>query len=132
MRNFIILLGLAVSLFSCSKVEKTFVWAGDREISAEGGTIVWTPDVKDPHHMPEFTSILIQVENVSENEIIESKIIENPDSEVEGEWYKVTGKLNEIIIEFGSNTTPFTRSITISLANPPGGYAFSVRQKPEI
>lgn len=132
MRNFFVLVGLIVSLSGCSKVEKTVVWTGEREVSAEGGTVVWTPNVKDPHHMPEFKSILVQVENVSENEIIESKIIENPDSKVEGEWYKVTGKLNEIIIEFESNNTPYTRSITISLANPPEGYAFSVTQKPEI
>lgn len=132
MRNFFVLVGLIVSLYGCSKIEKTFVWTGEREVSAEGGIIVWTPDVKDPHHMPEFTSILVQVENVSENEIIESKIIENPDSEVEGEWYKVTGKLNEIIIEFEPNTTLYTRSLTISLANPPEGYAFSVSQNPQI
>lgn len=132
MRNFFVLVGLIVSLYGCSKVDKTFVWTGQREVSAEGGRIVWTPDVKNPRHMPEFTSILVQVENVSENEIIESMIIENPDSEVEGEWYKVTGKLNEIIIEFQSNTTPYTRSLTVSLANPLGGYAFSVSQKPGI
>lgn len=67
-----------------------------------------------------------------ENEIIESTVIKNPDLEVGGEWYKVTGKLNEIIIEFESNPTPYTRSLTISLANPPRGYAFSVTQKSEI
>ena len=132
MRNFFVLVGLIVSLFGCSKVEKTFVWTGEREVSAEGGTTVWTPNIKDPHHMPEFKSILVQVENVSENEIIESKIIENPDSEIDGGWYKINGKLNEITIEFESNTTPYTRSLTITLANPPEGYAFSVTQKSKI
>ena len=48
---------------------------------------------------------------------------------IEGEWYKVTGKLNQIIIEFEPNTTPYSRSIAVSLDNPPGGYGFSVSQK---
>lgn len=125
-------MGLISFLLGCSKAEKTFVWTGERVVSAEGGTVVWTPDVKDPHHWPQFTAIVAKVDNVTENEIIESTVIKNPDLEVGGEWYKVTGKLNEIIIEFESNPTPYTRSLTISLANPPGGYAFSVTQKSEI
>lgn len=132
MRNFIVLMGLISFLLGCSKVEKAFVWTGERVVSAEGGTVVWTPDVKDPHHWPQFTAIVARVDNVTENEIIESTVIKNPDLEVGGEWYKVTGKLNEINIEFESNPTPYTRSLTISLANPPGGYAFSVTQKSKI
>lgn len=124
------IMAAVVCLWGCSKVEKTFIWTGQREVSEEGGTVVWTPNIKDPHHWPQFTAIVARVDNVTENLIIESTVIKNPDLEVGGEWYKVTGKLNEIIIEFESNPTPYTRSLTISLANPPGGYAFSVSQSP--
>ena len=58
-----------------------------------------------------------------------NQLFENPGLTIEGEWYKVTGKLNQIIIEFEPNTTPYSRSIAVSLDNPPGGYGFSVSQK---
>lgn len=126
------LMGLVALLCGCSKVQKTFTWTGEKEIKAEGGTVVWTPEVKGPHHWPEITAVVARVENVSGTEIIESEIIENPELPIEGEWYKVTGKLNEVIIDFKPNTTPYSRSITIHLDNPPGGYAFGVSQKSGI
>lgn len=120
---------LAVLSASCAKVEKTFSWTGEREVGAEGGTVVWTPKVEDPYHWPEFKAVVTRVDDMSENEIIESELFENPGLTIEGEWYKVTGKLNQIIIDFEPNTTPYSRSIAISLDNPPGGYGFTVSQK---
>lgn len=132
MKKFLYLLTLTMLSVSCAKVEKTFTWTGEREVGAEGGTIVWTPNVEDPHHWPEITAIVVRVDDVSKNEIIESLLFEKPGLTIEGEWYKVTGKLNQIIIEFEPNTTPYSRSIAVSLDNPPGGYGFSVSQKKEL
>lgn len=39
------LLTLTIISASCAKVEKTFTWTGEREVGAEGGTVVWTPNV---------------------------------------------------------------------------------------
>ena len=132
MKKFLYLLTLTMISASCAKVEKTFTWTGEREVGAEGGTVVWTPKVEDPHHWPEITAIVVRVDDVSKNEIIESQLFENPGLSVEGEWYKVTGKLNEIVIEFAPNLTPYSRSISIQLDSPPGGYGFNVTQKPGV
>lgn len=132
MKNFLYLLTLTIISASCAKVEKTFTWTGEREVGAEGGTVVWTPNVEDPHHWPEFKAVVAQVYDETGNEVIESKIFENPDLEVEGEWYKVTGKLNEVIVEFKPNTTPFPRSVTVTLKNPLGGFSFGVNQNAGI
>lgn len=132
MRKFITIIGLMVLLCGCSKVIKTFNWTGQREVPAEGGSATWTPNVKDPHHWPEFTAIVTRVENTSDNEVIESELFEKPELTLTGEWYKVTGELNKITIDFKQNTTPYSRSISVYLDNPPGGYGFSVCQKPGI
>lgn len=117
---------------SCAKVEKTFTWTGEREVGAEGGTIVWTPKVEDPHHWPEFLAVVAQVYDETGNEVIESKIFENPDLEVEGEWYKVTGKLNEVIVEFKPNGTPYSRTVSVTLDDPLGGFTIGVNQNAGI
>lgn len=75
---------------------------------------------------------MAQVYDETGNEVIESKIFENPDLEVEGEWYKVTGKLNEVIVEFKPNTTPFPRSVTVALKDLLGGFSFGVNQNAGI
>ena len=132
MKNFLYLLTLTIISASCAKVEKTFTWTGEREVGAEGGTIVWTPNVEDPYHWPEFKAIAVQVYSEGGDEVIESEIFENPDLEVEGEWYKVTGKLNEVIVEFKPNTTSFPRSVTVTLKDPFGGFSFGVNQNAGI
>lgn len=132
MKNFLYLLTLTMLSVSCAKVEKTFTWTGEREVGAEGGTVVWTPNVEEPHHWPEFKAIVVQVYSEGGDEVIESEIFENPDLEVEGEWYKVTGKLNEVIIEFKSNGTPYSRTVSVTLDDPLGGFTIGVNQNAGI
>ena len=132
MKKVIYLLLLALMSAACAKVDKSYIWTGEKEVSAEGGSVKWTPKVEDPHHWPEFQAVVAQVYDETGNEVIESKIFENPDLEVEGEWYKVTGKLNEVIVEFKPNTTPFPRSVTVTLKDPFGGFSFGVNQNAGI
>ena len=132
MKNFLYLLALTIISASCAKVEKTFTWTGEREVGAEGGTIVWTPNVEDPHHWPEFKAIVVQVLSKDGDEVIESEMFENPDLEVEGEWYKVSGKLNEVIIEFKPNSTPYSRSVSVTIKDPLGGFTIGVNQNAGI
>ena len=132
MKNFLYLLTLTIISASCAKVEKTFTWTGEREVGAEGGTVVWTPNVEDPHHWPEFKAIAGQVYSEGGDKVIESEIFENPDLEVEGKWYKVTGKLNEVIIEFKSNGTPYSRTVSVTLDDPLGGFTIGVNQNAGI
>lgn len=132
MKKFLYLLTLTIISASCAKVEKTFTWTGEREVGAEGGTIVWTPNVEDPYHWPEITAIVVQVYSEGGDEVIESEIFENPDLEVEGKWYKVTGKLNEVIIEFKPNGTPYSRTVSVTLDDPLGGSTIGVNQNAGI
>ena len=128
MRKIITALILVLALCSCGKVTQTWVWKGEKEIPAKGGTAVWTPNLDDPYVYPDFTAICTKIELVSEDRVIESHIFEKPGKKLQGEWYKITGELNKISITFEPNTTPYIRSIAIYLDNPTGGYGFRVTQ----
>ncbi len=111
MRKIITALILVLALCSCGKVTKTWVWKGEKEIPAKGGTAICT-----------------KTEIVSQDRATESHIFEKPGKKLQGEWYKITGELNKISITFEPNTTLYIRSIAIYLDNPTGGYGFRVTQ----
>lgn len=130
----ILLIALAlIGLLSCQKVDKVpYVWQGEKEISAEGGTVEWTPSKEDVRVEPSIVAVYTLLYDSEEKEAQTTKI-DNPGQTVEGEWFKVESKKNSVTVNFSPNDTGYSREVQVSIEDGvPGGRSISVIQKSSL
>ena len=130
----ILLIALAlIGLLSCQKVDKVpYVWQGEKEISAEGGTVEWTPSKKDAHANPIVMAVFLRLYD-SEGEQVSIEQLDNPGQKVDGEWYSIQAGINSISISFTPNTTEYSREVQVGIEDgiPGGGVSISILQRPK-
>jgi hypothetical protein len=130
----ILLIALAlIGLLSCQMVDKVpYVWQGEKEIAAEGGTVEWTPSKEDVLVEPTIVAVYTLLYDSEEKEAQTTKI-DNPGQTVEGEWFKIDAKRNSLAITFSPNDTGYSREVQVSIEDGvPGGRSISVIQRSSL
>ena len=115
---------------SCQKVDKFIVWQGEKEVSAEGGTVEWTPLQKGP--TPIIQAVFLQYYDSEWNQI-KLEEIKDPGQKVTGEWYEIIAKKNCLTIQFLPNDTEYHREVDVAFDDGlPGGNSANIIQKSKL
>ena len=123
-------IGAVLMALSCQKVDKFIVWQGDKEVSAEGGTVEWTPLQKGP--TPIIQNVILQYYD-SEWKQVNLEEIKAPGQKVKGQWYEIIAKVNCLTIKFSPNDTEYHREVDVTFDDGvPGGNAANIIQKSKV
>lgn len=114
-------------------------WRGDKEIPADGGTVVWKPVIDDTRLIPTFVAGYLEFYDSNDDwstvtlDIDSLKIEKAGYEKIQGEWYEVVASMNAVSITLSSNDTPFKRGIVIDIddGQGKGGQAVMASQSPE-
>lgn len=130
MKKFLLIALALIGLLSCQKVDKVpYVWQGQKEISAEGGTVEWTPSKEDVLVEPTIVAVYTLLYDSEEKEAQTTKI-GNPGQTVVGEWFKIEAKRNSVAITFLPNNTGYSREVQVGFEDGlPGGHSIIIIQR---
>ncbi|MDE5609239.1 MAG: hypothetical protein K2I66_02510 [Bacteroidales bacterium] len=134
----LIVITLAVGLCSCNRC-KIITWRGDKEIPAEGGTVVWKPVIDDVRLTPVIRAASFGFHDSNDDWVstqldIDSLIIKKESYEkLVGEWYEVVASINAVSITLSPNDTSFKRviQVTIDDGQHTGFHTMCVSQSPK-
>ena len=122
--------GAVFMALSCQRVDKFIVWQGDKEVSAEGGIVEWTPLQKGP--TPIIKNVILQYYD-SEWKQVNLEEIKDPGQKVTGQWYEIIAKENCLTIKFSPNNTEYHKEVDVTFDDGvPGGNAAIIIQKSKL
>ena len=131
MKKFFVLglvaVALAVGVCSCRIGCKTRAWKGGKEISADGGTVVWRPtsDV-NVQVVPSIIMVYCAFYDTGNNCVgatqldVESQKIKGDGFEkLIGEEYEILASTNVVLVTLSANDTSFKREIVAMFGDGP-------------
>lgn len=129
MKKFFILCLVALGLSSCAKADRNMLWVGDKEVPAEGGTVVWKP-FKNKNLFPDIMDIAVFFYN-SDGYAVDSNITKTDSERVikdhyekfEGEGYEIVASLKSLSLKLTPNETPYRRDVNITFTD---GYTLGI------
>ena len=132
MKKFFVLglvaVALAVGVCSCRIGCKTRAWKGGKEISADGGTVVWRPtnDV-NVQVIPTIGMVGVSffdsndscVDGFIQQDIESQKIKGDGFEKLIGEEYEILASTNVVLVTLSANSTSLKREIYVDLSDGP-------------